>query len=291
MNIKPLFEILLSGNNLDETSMQDFMYACMSGELTDTEIAVFLALMRMKGETITELATAAHIIRQFAKPIDLGEDLFDIVGTGGDGKNIFNVSTAACFVAAAAGIKVAKHGNRAVSSQSGSADLLELAGIQLNCTTQTHQDNLKKYNLTFLFAPEFHPALQYARTARHTLGFRTLFNLLGPLLNPACAKKQVIGVYDAAWLKPVAQVLATMGSTRSLVVHSRDGLDEISIADITDIVEYYQGNYKTWQINPKDYGLYHASYDDLIVNSPRDSLHIIQEVFSGKKAPLAIWCS
>jgi len=301
MNIKPLFETLLSRKDLSHEDMQAFIKACMSNQLSDTEIAVFLALIRMKGESVAELCTAAHTIMQFAKPIHLGDELLDMVGTGGDGRNTFNVSTAASFVVAATGIKVAKHGNRSVSSQSGSADLLELAGVKLTCTEKEHQDNLATCNITFLFAPEFHPALQYVRKARNTLGFRTLFNLLGPLLNPARATKQVTGVYAAQWLEPVAQVLSDMNTKRAVVLHARDGLDEISIAESTDIVEYQSGQFKNWTINPREYGLYHASLSSVIVDSPQQSLNMIQRVFHGEKgaardmvllnAAAAIYCA
>lgn len=277
-----LFEHLIAKKNLSPEQMHDVLHACMSGEYGNAQIATFLALMRMKGETTEELIAAAEVMQQLAHHIKLGTNLIDIVGTGGDGKNTFNVSTACSFVVASAGFPVAKHGNRSVSSRSGSADLLEKAGFILNLTDEQMQICMKQYGLTFLFAPHYHPAMQYARVARQQLGIRTLFNLLGPLINPARVKKQVVGVFSANWQKPLASVLARLGSERALVVSSQDGLDEISIAAPTNIVEYRKGEYNHWIINPKDYGINHRSLDDIIVDSPAQSLDYIQAVFSGK---------
>lgn len=276
-----LFEQLIAKRDLNPNQMQDVIHSCMTGEFNDVQIATFLALMRMKGETSPELTAAAEVMRKFAHSIDLGAHLVDIVGTGGDGKNTFNVSTACSFVVAAAGVPVAKHGNRSVSSKSGSADLLEQAGLVLNLSDTQMQRCIKECNLAFLFAPHYHPAMQHARTARQHLGIRTLFNLLGPLVNPAGVKRQVVGVFAKSWLKPLATVLANLGSTRALVVSSQDGLDEISIAAPTDIVEYKEGLFKEWVINPADYGIEHQSLDAISVESPKQSLDIILSVFSG----------
>lgn len=277
-----LFEQLIAKENLDSTQMREVIHHCMTGQFNDPQIATFLALMRMKGETAEELTAAASIMSELAHPIDLGPNLIDIVGTGGDGKNTFNVSTACSFVVAATGITVAKHGNRSVSSRSGSADLLEHAGITLNLSDEQMQQCVKDCGLAFLFAPHYHPAMQHAKAARQHLGIRTLFNLLGPLVNPAQVKKQVVGVYPNLWLEPIAQVLANLGSERSLVVSSRDGLDEVSIAAPTDVVEYRQGTFKKWVIEPSDYGLSHATLDGIDVDSPAESLDLIRQVFAGK---------
>lgn len=263
--------------------MHTVIHACMSGEYNEAQIATFLALMRMKGETTDELIAAAEVMQQLAHPIELGENLIDIVGTGGDGKNTFNVSTACSFVVAAAGFSVAKHGNRSVSSRSGSADLLEQAGFILSLTDQQVRTCIQQCGLAFLFAPHYHPAMQYARTARQHLGIRTFFNLLGPLINPARVKKQVVGVFSTNWQKPIASVLAHLGSQRALVVCSQDGLDEISIAAPTDVIEYQAGTFHHWIINPENYGIKHYSLDEVIVDSPRRSLELIQEAFSGKQ--------
>ncbi|HHF7374248.1 anthranilate phosphoribosyltransferase [Legionella bozemanae] len=278
-----LFEHLIAKKNLNPEQMQAVIHACMSGQYNDVQIATFLALMRMKGETTDELIAAAEVMQQLAHPIELGTNLIDIVGTGGDGKNTFNVSTACSFVVAAAGYPVAKHGNRSVSSRSGSADLLEQAGFILNLSEQQIKTCIQQYGLAFLFAPHYHPAMQYARTARQQLGIRTLFNLLGPLINPARVKKQVVGVFSTAWQKPLATVLAHLGSERALVVSSQDGLDEVSIAAPTDVIEYREGTFNHWVINPEDYNIKHHSLNEVIVDSPAQSLELIQTVFSGKQ--------
>jgi anthranilate phosphoribosyltransferase len=278
-----LFEQLIAKQDLTSVQMQEVIHSCMTGQLNDLQIATFLALMRMKGETINELTAAAEVMRQLAHSIDLGTNLIDIVGTGGDGKNTFNVSTACSFVVAASGIPVAKHGNRSVSSRSGSADLLEQAGFVLNLSDVQIQTCIKQCNLAFLFAPHYHPAMQHARTARQQLGIRTLFNLLGPLINPARVKKQVVGVFSNSWLKPLATVLANLGSKHALVVSSQDGLDEISIAAPTEIVEYKDGIFKEWLLLPEEYGIKHQSLEPIIVDSPQHSLELIDTVLSGHK--------
>lgn len=278
-----LFEHLIAKKNLNPEQMRAVIHACMSGQYNDAQIATFLALMRMKGETTDELVAAAEVMQQLAHPIELGTNLIDIVGTGGDGKNTFNISTACSFVVAAAGFPVAKHGNRSVSSRSGSADLLEQAGFILNLTDQQIRTCIQQCGVAFLFAPHYHPAMQHARTARQQLGIRTLFNLLGPLINPARVKKQVVGVFSTVWQKPLASVLARLGSERALIVSSQDGLDEISIAAPTDVIEYRKGTFNHWIINPKDYGIKHHFLDEVIVDSPAQSLELIQEVFSGKQ--------
>lgn len=277
-----LFEHLIAKKNLTPAQVHDVIHACMTGQYSDAQIATFLALMRMKGETTEELIAAAEVMQQLAHHIELGTNLIDIVGTGGDGKNTFNVSTACCFVVASAGFPVAKHGNRSVSSRSGSADLLEQAGFRLNLTHQQMQLCLKQCGLAFLFAPHYHPAMQHARSARQQLGIRTLFNLLGPLINPARVKRQIVGVFSSNWQTPLASVLAHLGSERALVVSSQDGLDEISIAAPTNIVEYRNGSYNHWIIHPEDYGIKHSSIDEIIVDSPIQSFDFIQAVLAGK---------
>lgn len=301
MNTSKLFEQLLAANNLSNQDMQQVMQACMSGELSDTQIAVFLALMRVKGETVEELSTAATVMMSYAHCLDLGSDLIDIVGTGGDGKNTFNISTISSVVAAAAGARVAKHGNRSVSSQSGSADLLIQAGFELELDDLQFNKCLQKHNICFLFAPHFHKAMQHARNARRELGVRSFFNLLGPLINPAQVTRQVVGVFDKRWQMPLAQVLAQMGSERAFVISSRDGMDEVSISDITDVVEYQNGQYNSWSIDPREYGCYHQTLDSIVVNSPEESLEIIQMVLDGQAGPakdivllnsaLALYCA
>lgn len=285
MKINKLFEQLISGKNLTTLQMQEFMHACMSGELTDAQIAAFLALMRMKGETVEELTVAASVMMKFAHCIDLGPDLIDIVGTGGDGKNTFNISTISSFVAAAAGARVAKHGGLSVSSRSGSADLLMHAGFELKLSDEQLIQCMQQCGISFLFAPHFHQAMQHAKNARQQLKIRTFFNFLGPLVNPACVKKQVVGVFANAWLEPLAKVLANLGSQRAFVINSRDGMDEVSISALTDVVEYHKGKFKHWFIDPKEYGCFHPNLDTLVVDSPAQSLDIANEVLNGQPGP------
>ena len=283
MKPNQLFEQLIAKKHLSTKQMHAVIHDCMNGQFNDAHIATFLALMRMKGETSNELTAAAQVLWELARPIDLGEGLIDIVGTGGDGKNTFNISTACSFVVAASGIPVAKHGNRSVSSSSGSADLLEQAGFILELPDQQIKICMEQCHLVFLFAPSFHPAMQHVRSARQQLGIRTLFNLLGPLINPAHVKRQVVGVFSPVWLKPLATVLAHLGSTRALILSSADGLDEISIAATTHVIEYHHGMYTPWTINPRDYGIKYSSLEDIIVDSPQHSLHLIESVLAGVK--------
>ncbi|MBA2656367.1 MAG: anthranilate phosphoribosyltransferase [Tatlockia sp.] len=283
MKITNLLEQLLKGEALTIKQMKEFMNPCMRGELTDAQIAAFLALMRMKGETVQELTTAASVMMDFAHQIDLGTNLIDIVGTGGDGKNTFNVSTVSSFVAAAAGARVAKHGGRSSSSNSGSADLLLQAGFELHLTDQQLKSSMEACNLSFLFAPHFHPAMHHAKNARQQLGIRSLFNFLGPLVNPANVKRQVLGVFTKKWLRPLAEVLVNLGRERVFVINSRDGLDEASISASTDILEVYNGNFKLWDLNPKDFDCFHSSLNGIIIDSPAKSLELTIEVLNGQK--------
>lgn len=281
MLIKETLETLIARKSLSKETMQAVLGDCLSGKLTDGQIAAFLVALRMKGETIEELTTAAQVLKQFSKPIDLGASCLDIVGTGGDGKNTFNISTTSAFVAAAAGVKVAKHGNYGVSSTSGSANLLEEAGIRLDCTEQQLKDCIHATNLAFLFAPAFNPAMGYVRSARQQLGIRSFFNLLGPLTNPAQVKRMVVGVFPADLQEPIAQVLSHLGLTRALVLSSTDGLDEVSIAAVTTVIEYNQGQFSTWTIDPKAYGLAHNDLNAILVDTPKKSLALMQSVLSG----------
>lgn len=300
-NISHIFEQLIANHDLSSEEMQVMMTACMRGELSDAQIAAFLVLMRKKGETIAELSSAATIMRDFSHKIDLGSNLIDIVGTGGDGKNTFNISTLSAIVAAASGARVAKHGNRSVSSSSGSSDLLQQAGISLSLTDEQLKRCLDKHHICFLFAPNFHPALVHARKARQELGIRSFFNLLGPVLNPAQVSRQVVGVFEKRWQQALAQVLASLGSQRAMIVTSRDGLDEVSITEPSDILEYHLGRYKQWTLDPKAHGCHHPSLDGILVNSPAESLACIARVLAAEPGPardvvvlnagLALYCA
>ncbi len=285
MKISKLLEQIIAGTHLSTSQMENVIRQCMAGTLSDVEIATFLALMRMKGETVDELTAAAQVMQQCAHHIELGNDLVDIVGTGGDGKNTFNISTVSSFVAAAAGLRVAKHGNRSVSSQSGSADLLLEAGFTLHLPDKALCQAMEHYGITFLFAPHFHEAMRHAKNARQALSIRTLFNLLGPLVNPANVKKQVVGVSSKKWLLPLAQVLAGLGSQHALVINAQDGIDEVSIAAKTNVIEYQAGEFKEWSIDPKEHGCFHSTLNDIVVENPTQSLTLAMSVFAGEKGP------
>ncbi|MFA5960412.1 MAG: anthranilate phosphoribosyltransferase [Tatlockia sp.] len=285
MQTNKLIEQLIAKTDLSREQMQQFMQACMRGELSDAEIAAFLVLLRAKGETVEELTTAATVMMQSAHCIALPPDLVDIVGTGGDGRNTFNISTVSSFVAAAAGAKVAKHGARSASSQSGSADLLLAAGFELLLSDADFLQCLTECGICFLFAPHFHHALQQVKNARQQLKIRTFFNLLGPLLNPAQVKRLVVGVSDAKWLRPLAEVLVHLGKERVFLINSRDGLDEVSVAAPTDVVEFNHGQWKNWHIDPKTYGLSHPNLEGIVIESPEQSLNLSLKVLNGEPGP------
>ncbi len=275
--------MLVQGRDLDPSTMHGALGEVMNGTAEPLHIAAFLAALAAKGETVEEIAAAAEVLRRHALRLDVQhEHLVDTCGTGGDGTAIFNVSTAAAFVAAAGGAKVAKHGNRAVSSRSGSADVLEAAGVDLTADPATVAAAIETLGIGFLFAPAHHPATRYVVPVRRTLGVRTLFNLLGPLTNPAGAAKQLIGVYAERWLEPLAKTLAALGSRHVLVVHAEDGLDEISLASPTSVVELKDGEINRFSIAPEQFGIERRPLAGLAVAEPRESLALIEEALSGK---------
>jgi anthranilate phosphoribosyltransferase len=254
--IKAAIAQLIDGRDLDRAGARDAMCAVMTGDATPVQIAGFLVALRMKGETVEEIAGFAEGMRSLARPLDLGrDDLVDTCGTGGDGADTFNVSTTAAVVAAGAGAPVAKHGNRAVSSICGSADVLEALGIGLVSDVAALQRCLDSAGMAFLFAPAQHPAMKHAIGPRRELGQRTVFNLLGPLTNPAGASRQIVGVYDAELVRPVAQVLGALGTTHVMVVHGAGGLDEISTLGPTEVAEWHDGELSTWTLDPGAFGV------------------------------------
>lgn len=286
MDIRYAIRLLVEGSSLTHAEMCDVMHAIMQGEASDAQIGGFLVALRMKGETVDEVVAAAEVIRSVAMRVEMpAHRLVDTCGTGGDGAHTFNISTAAAFVAAAAGVKIAKHGSRSVSSCSGSADLLEAAGVRLDLETQDVRDAVETVGLGFLFAQRHHAAMQHAAGPRREIGIRTLFNLLGPLTNPAGARCQVLGVFSSVWVEPLAEVLARLGSEHALVVHAEDGLDEISIAAPTRIAELKGGTITTSIITPESLGVTRQSLETLSVESAAESLAVILEVFAGKKGP------
>jgi anthranilate phosphoribosyltransferase len=260
------------------------MRLIMTGQCTDAQIGAFLMGMRMKSETIDEIVGAATVMRELAAPVKIdAERLVDTCGTGGDGMNVFNVSTAAAFVVAAAGGKVAKHGNRAVSGKSGSADLLEAAGVYLNLKPEQVARCVESVGVGFMFAPAHHGAMKHAIGPRRELGLRTLFNMLGPMTNPAGVKHQVIGVFSQALCRPMAEVLQRLGSQHVLVVHASDGLDEISLAAPTHVAELKDGAVSEYRIQPEDFGIKSQSLIGLTVEGAQDSLALIRDALGKRK--------
>lgn len=284
MDIQTALGRIAEKQNLSRPEMVDVMRQIMSAGSTDVQIGAFLLGMRIKGETIDEITGGVQVLREFASGVKVeGPHLVDIVGTGGDGANLFNVSTAASFVVAAAGGRVAKHGNRSVSSSSGSADLLEAAGVKLDITPDQVAHCVNELGIGFMFALMHHSAMRHVSLARRELGLRTLFNVLGPMANPAGLKCQLIGVYDRVLCRPVAEVLQRLGSEHVLVVHSEDGLDEISLAADTHVAELKNGAVTEYVLQPEQLGFQRQSMQDLVVEDVSSSLRIIKSALAGEK--------
>ena len=283
MLIQHAIQKLLDRQNLNADEMRVVMHVIMSGNATDAQIAGFLIALRCKGETIDEIAAAAEVMRQLATRVNIaGEHIIDTCGTGGDGANTFNISTTCAFVVAAAGGKVAKHGNRSVSSSCGSADVLEVAGVNLALSAEQVAQCVNEIGIGFLFAPKHHGAMKHTIKVRKDMGVRTLFNLLGPLSNPAAAPNQLIGVFAKEWVEPRAQVLKKLGSQHVLVVNAEDGLDEISIASATSIAELKDGIVSSYTITPEQFGFKRAPLNELAVNNAVDSLSIVKSVLDNQ---------
>jgi anthranilate phosphoribosyltransferase (EC 2.4.2.18) len=284
MNIQQAIATLVNGESLTQEQMQAAMTAVMTGHATDAQIGAFLVALRMKSESIDEITGAAMVMRDLATKVEVRADnLVDTCGTGGDGANLFNVSTAAAFVVAAAGGHVAKHGNRSVSSSTGSADVLEAAGVNLGVAPEVVARAIAEIGVGFMFAPSHHSAMKHAIGPRKELAMRTIFNMLGPMTNPAGVKRQVIGVFSAALCRPMAQVLARLGSEHVLVVHSKDGLDELSIAAESHVAELKNGEVSEYTVNPKDYGVASDNLEGLGVATAAESLALIRGAFAGEK--------
>ena len=288
MDIKAAIAELIDGQSLSTGQMVAVMRQIMTGEATDAQIAGFLVALRIKGETVEEIIGAAKVMRELATPVSVsGRHLVDIVGTGGDGISTFNVSTASTFVVAAAGGQVAKHGSRSVSSKSGAADLLEAAGVRLDLNAEQVARCVESIGVGFMFAVNHHAAMKHAIGPRKELGVRTVFNLLGPITNPASVPNQLLGVYDKQWLRPIAEVLRDLGSKHVLVVHSADGLDEISIADETYIAELNNGEITEYTITPEQFGMTRGNLVDLKVADADESLAMIRAILSGEESSAA----
>lgn len=285
MNITQLTMQMIERQDLSYEQMREAMQAIMSGKTTDIQNAGFLTALATKGETADEILAGAEILRDLATKVAVEETqyLVDPVGTGGTYSKVFNVSTASSIVATCAGVKIAKHGSRSASSKSGSADFLEAAGVNINLTPEQMADCVNQFGMGFMFAPSLHSAMRYVMPARKGTGVRTIFNLLGPLTNPSGAQRQVLGIFDKSWLRPIAKVSKQLGQKRVMVVHSQDGLDEISIVAPTDVVELEYGLIKSYTLEPKDYAIEHDNLDAVRVNSVAESLSLIEEAFSGNK--------
>lgn len=283
MDIRSAIAAIIERQDLTANEMHDVMHGIMTGDATPAQIGGFLIGLRMKGETVDEIAAAASVMRQLSSKVEISqENLVDTCGTGGDGGKLFNVSTAAAFVVAAAGGRVAKHGSRSVSSKSGSADLLEQAGVNLNLTPEQVSRCVDEVGLGFMFAPNHHAAMKHAIGPRREMATRTIFNLLGPLTNPAGAKRQVMGVFAKEWVRPMADVLQQLGSEHVMVVHSHDGLDEISIAAPTYVAELKNGVISEYEIVPEDYAIPRQSIDSLQAEDAAASLVLVKTALAGK---------
>ena len=286
MDIATAIATVIEGRDLDEADMETVMRLIMTGQATPAQIGGFLVGLRMKGETVDEIVAAARVMRELATAVDVsGPHLVDTCGTGGDGASTFNISTASAIVTAAAGGRVAKHGNRSVSSSSGSADVLEAAGVKLDLNPAQVAACIDRVGVGFLFAPQHHSAMKHAIGPRREMRVRTLFNLLGPLTNPAAAPNQVLGVFSADWVEPLAQVLKQLGSQHVLVVHAEDGLDEISIAAPTRVAELRDGKISTYTVTPEEFGMQRASLDTIAVENAAQSLAMIGTVFDDQPGP------
>lgn len=286
MDFHSALERLVNRRDLSTDAMRAVMRTMMSGELTDAQIGGFLAALRTKGETIEEIAAAAAVMREFATKAPTADpQLVDIVGTGGDGAHTFNISTAAAFVIAAAGGKVAKHNNRAISSRSGSADVLELAGVKLGLKPEQIATCIDQAGISFMFAPAHHPATRHAAGPRKQLGVRSLFNLLGPLTNPAGVKNHLIGVAQPELLEIFAQVLQRLGSRRAMIARAEDGMDEISNSTATAVAELKDGRIETRKIVPQEFGFDPAPRDAIRVSGPEESLALMLSVFDNQPGP------
>ncbi len=286
MDIKEAIGQLLARRDLTGEAMAQVMRSIMTGGATPAQIGGFLVGLRMKGETVHEIAAAARVMRELATRVEVdAENLIDTCGTGGDASGSFNISTASAFVAAAAGARVAKHGNRSISSKSGSADLLEAAGVRLDLTPQQVAQCIRQVGLGFMFAPAHHSAMKHAIGPRRELGVRTIFNVLGPLTNPAGAPNQLLGVFSDELLEPLASVLQSLGSRHVLVVHARDGLDEISIGDHTEVAELKDGAVRRYAISPEQFGMSRTPVAGLAVEGVEQSLAVIRSVLEDTPGP------
>ena len=280
--MKAAIDLLVRGQELPAELMREVMLSLMRGEADPAAVGAFLTALTIKGESVAEVTAAAQVMRALAKPADLGGGvLVDPVGTGGDGASLFNVSTAAAIVASAGGVKIAKHGNVAASSASGSADVLRQAGVVVDLEPAQVKACIAETNFGFMFAQAYHHAMRHVVPVRRAIGIRTVFNVLGPLSNPAGVKHQLLGVFSKSWLRPMVEVARALGAERVLAVHSRNGLDEFSVTHPSDVAELRaDGEIVEYVVNPADFGMHYSDHSVLQVKSAADSLALIRQVFA-----------
>ena len=283
--IKGAIAQLVKREDLTSEVMEQVMEEIMTGEATDAQKASFLTALSMKGETIDEITSAAKVLRSHCERFLNDMDVLEIVGTGGDGSNTINISTLSSVVVSAAGIPVAKHGNRAASSKCGTADCLEALGVKIDCAPARSAQILKDINLCFLFAQKYHPAMRFVGAVRKEMGIRTLFNVLGPLANPAGATMQLFGVYSEELVEPLAHVLRNLGVKRAMVVYGRDSMDEISLSAETKVCEFKNDEFKSYVIKPEDLGLTRCNKEDLVGGTPQENAAIVNDILGGAKGP------
>lgn len=276
---------IVSGHDLSAEDAAQVMEEIMTGEATPAQFGAFVTALRLKGETAEEISGMARVMREKALHVQSEGDLVDTCGTGGDGAHTINVSTIAAFVVAGAGIKVAKHGNRAITSSCGSADVLEAAGVKIDLGPEGVERCIQEVGFGFMFAPTFHPAMRFAGPPRREIGIRTVFNILGPLTNPAGARSQVLGIADGALGEKMARVLQHLGCQHALVVHGEDGLDEISISAPTQIWELRAENIYSYSVTPEEFGLTRASSDAILGGSAEKNVAAMNQVLSGEQGP------
>ena len=283
--IKEAIHLLIQNINLSESEMAECMKEIMEGKATDAQIGAFLTALRIKGETVEEITAAVRIMRDKATKIKAPEGVVDTCGTGGDMSQTFNISTATAIVVSAAGVPIAKHGNRSVSSRSGSADVLEALGVKIDLPPEKVEKCLFETGFGFLFAPIFHPAMKYAIGPRREIGIRTIFNILGPLTNPAGAKRQILGVFADRLTEPLARVLGNLGARDVMVVHGEDGLDEITISDGTKVSRFRNDEVETFYLSPEDFGLERSPVSSLVGGDRNENAEILLRIFRGEKGP------
>ncbi|MFC1865318.1 anthranilate phosphoribosyltransferase [Chloroflexota bacterium] len=283
--IKEAIKMLVEGNSLTMAQAEEVMQEIMNGAATPAQFGAFVTALRLKGESVDEIIGMVKTMRAKAVPVKIEEPLVDTCGTGGDAAGTFNISTAAAFIAAAAGLKVAKHGNRAMSSQCGSADVLEALGVKIDCDAEGVKRCIQEVGIGFMFALVFHPAMKYAAPPRREIGIRTVFNILGPLTNPAGAEAQIIGVADGKMAAKITQALKGLGCRHGLVVNSESGMDEITISGRSLIYEVKDGRIESYHISPADFGLAEHSLESIKGGSVAENATILRDILAGEKGP------